>query len=574
MPQLTEELRKTQEQLYWDPEFQLKKDLHEIYDLGHVEVGWPEGAKRMFDAYARAHSAGFVGLMFGDEGKGRIVDDKLKQLLSVDGVKMAYVVRWNGGSNAGHSLESEQGRFAVHQVPSGILYPEAIGVMDKGMVINPENLKIEIEDIEEKVGDLRGKLVLSEEAILNTDLERAEEVVNRMLSGGKSDGGTSMGISPSYSHSYDRTGLNTKDLFEESQTGEMSWRDKLGERYDRYEKIFKALGYDLKDIEVPDLRATRTNKKATPRKVGTKDEFLDRLEMVRTWFADRDQYMADRKMITNTYLLHHEIFNDLSKGLILEGAQGIGLHPWIGNRPDVTSSDTTLYGPISGTGVYRPQDIADRMGVFKLTYTSKVPQQDMPTAIHLPPKDLLPKVLPNSKENKIIWKQFIEDNRKYFTRDQIHALWIIMAAGEFGTTTGRLRGIQHLDMEVMKYHARMGGLEVLGATHMDIAKIDEETGEPEPILVCTHYTKNGKVVSYQPGLEHQKGVEPHFELLPGWDGQKVASASSVEDVARDAPNALKFLSFIQRRTGLPIVVATTGPKRGQLIPFAGYDYMG
>lgn len=556
MPALTPEyLQRQQEERYWDPTAFLEQDFYEVYDLGQIEVGWPDGARRLFEEIARAHTAGFIGLMFGDEGKGRFVDNKIEELLTIDGVKMVYVVRYQGGSNAGHSLQHGEQRFAVHQIPSGILYPEAVGVMDQGMVIHPENLKIEIEDIEAKVGDLRGKLVLSEEAILATDLERAEEVFNRMLSGGKSGGGTSMGMGPSYSGYIDRTGMQVKDFFRDSDELGVTWREKLAKRYDNYEKYFAAFGYDLKDMEVPDLRATRTNKSATARKVGTKEEFLDRFESVRTWFLNRDADMGEKKMVQNTFILHHKIFPDLDKGIVVEGSQAAGLHTFIGSKPDVTGSDTTMSGVVAGTAVLRPQDIKDRIGVFKITYTSKVPDRNMPTQIAMPAD--FPERVPAGADLKEFLQTYLEARMNSLTTEQIHAIRIIMQFGEFGTTTGRFRGIHHLDLAIARYNARISNIEMLGGTHLDAALLDEH-GEPEPIYVCTHYTRNGRVVPYQPGLEYTKGITPHYERLPGWDGAEAQKARTFDELPE---NAKKFLAFIQRRMGIPIVAVTTGPER-------------
>ena len=555
MPALeAENLQAQQENRYWNPAVDLAQDLHEVYDLGQIEVGWPLGAQRLYEMVAREHSAAFVGLMFGDEGKGRFVDNKIDAMLDIPDVNIVYVVRFQGGSNAGHTLQHGEQRMAVHQVPSGILYPEAVGIMDQGMVIHPENLKVEIEDIEDRVGDLRGKLFLSEKAVLCTDLERAEEIFNRVLSGGRSDGGTSMGISPSYAGSLDRTGLSIKDFFQDRDE-KGTWREKMAARYDYYERYFGAFGYDLKDMEVPDLRATRQNKTATTRKVGTKEEFLDRLEEVRTWFLERDRDMGERRMIQDTLVIHHEIFNNAHIGVVLEGSQAIGLDKALGNRPDVTSSDTTVNGIIAGTGLWRPQDIAQRVGVFKLTYTSKVPDRAMPTQIQLP--EDFPKRVPQGQNVKDFLQIYLDAHISTLNPDQIHAIWVIMYAYEVGTTTGRFRGIHYLDLPMARYNARMGGIEMLGGTHLDVARVDE-AGNPEPILVCTHYTRNGEVVPYRPGLEYAKGVTPHYVELPGWDGREVANAKSFDELPE---NAKKFLAFMQRRIGVPIVAVTTGPAR-------------
>ena len=105
----------------------------------------------------------------------------------------------------------------------------------------------------------------------------------------------------------------------------------------------------------------------------------------------------------------------------------------------------------------------------------------------------------------------------------------------------------------------MSGVESLAATHLDIARSDMK------IKICTHYADlQGNVVPYQPGLEYQQGVVPAYVELDGWDSQDVRNATSFDDLPE---NAQKFLAFIQRRTGVPIVIATTGPDRKNYLDF-------
>lgn len=512
--ELPSSLPQRQEELFLHPQDLVEQVYTDVYLNNRIEVGWPLAARRIFEHIARPHTVGIVGAELGDEGKGRIVDNKLQAILSIKGVALAYVDRFNGGSNAGHTTEKDDVKVALHQVPSGVLHPEVIGIMDTGMCINPIDLMTEVNYVESLVGDTRGKLILSESAILNTDLERAEEQLNRQKQG-KAKGGTGRGIGPSYAHHYDRLGLHIADLMTNQ------WRDALGAQYDLYQKELALFEFDISQLEVPDLEAFKKTGKASVKKIGSKDEFLDRLEQARTW-------LIDRNMVQNTFLVHQEIFQDLSRGIVVEMAQAVGLDPWLGTLPDVTSSNTTLWGIAAGTGFLRPTDIADRIGIFKITYTSSVGARRMPT--------------------------HAEDDWAAWTRN---------AADEFGTTTRRPRDILHLDLELIRFNARMGGIEVLAGTHLDIAQ------ENQPIKVCTHYERNGIRVPYQPGLQYQAKVEPKYIELPGWNGNQAAQARSFDDLP---DNAKKFLAFVQRMTGFPIVVATNGPKRDSLIPFPGYNY--
>ena len=331
---------------------------------------------------------------------------------------------------------------------------------------------------------------------------------------GKAKGGTGRGIGPSYAHHYDRLGLHISDLTDDN------WRETLGNQYERYQKELALYDLDLSQLVVPDLEQFKKTGEASVKKIGSKQEFLDRLESARTWLVNRD-------MVQNTFLIQKEIFQDLSRGIVVEMAQAVGLDPWLGTKPDVTSSNTTMWGIAAGTGFLRPTDIADRIGIFKITYTSSVGARRMPT--------------------------HAEDDWAAWTRE---------TAGEYGTTTKRPRDILYLDLELLRFNARMGGIEVLAGTHLDIAQ------EGKSIKVCTHYERDGKRVPYQPGLNYLENVQPQYIELPGWNGEEAARAKGFDDLP---VNAKKFLSFVQKMTGFPIVAATNGPKRESLLPFPGYD---
>lgn len=515
-----------QEKLFRNPHGGITKDIQKIYKKNQLILGVP---RNIPDKYKpRKNTIAVVGAALGDEGKGRLVDNKIEALLKKRSIKKVYVVRFQGGNNTGHTVEKGNIKLALHLVPAGIMYKDAIGIMDRGMVIHVEDLQTEVNYIEEKVGSLHNRLYLSDEAILCTDLERAEEVLNRIKTG-RAHGGTGRGISPAYAHHYDRLGLKIYDLLDSN------WETTLSKQYDQYHIMFKAFNTDLPTVDVPDFNGTVKTGKETKRTVGSKKEFLQRMKESRDW-------LLKRNIVRNIFLIHQEIFDDLSIGVIFEGAQALGLSPWLGTRPDTTSSNTSLFGISEGTAYWLPYHIEEKIGTFKILYTSSVGARRMPTHVDLP-KDL--KDLPKNATPEQKWAAFVRET-----------------AYEYGTTTGRPRDITHLDLTFLTYNARMSGVEVLAGTHLDIAREDQN------IKVCTHYIdKKGNVVSYQPGLRYQKDVIPNYVELPGWDGKECEMAKKASDLPE---NALKFLSFIQKRTGYSIVAVTTGPQRENFITLPGY----
>jgi adenylosuccinate synthase len=458
---------------------------------------------------ARANTAAVLGIQLGDEGKGRIVDNKIQELLSNKKIKKIYVIRSQGGNNAGHTVEKGKVKIGLHQLPSGIFYKQAIEVLDSGMIIHARDLVDEIKLAEEVAGKLSKRIILSEDAILCTDLDRAREVLNRLIDG-KAKGGTGRGMGPATAGFFDKTGNFVKDLVGDS------WREIFSKKYESANKLFEIYGEDLSKIEVPDFYKTKREKKAINKLVGTKENFLQNLK------KDRDEIIS-LKIVHDTFHMHSEIDQDSSAAVIFEMAQAVGLDPWFGTRPDRTSTPTSVYGITSGTRYWKSDQILEKTGIMKATYMSSVGARQMPTEI----------------------------NDEY-------AQWIRDIAHEYGTTTGRPRDICLLDLAFLKYNIRMSGVNNLGITHLDVARSDS------PIKVCIGYTKKGKEVNYKPDMTDFPNLKPVYIDLPSWDISEVAGVSDYKKLPK---NAQKFLLFIQEATGLPITFVSTGPKREDIIVF-------
>jgi len=456
---------------------------------------------------ARANSVAVIGVQLGDEGKGRIVDNKIQQLLALKNIKKVYVIRSQGGNNAGHTVEKGKVKIGLHQLPSGIFYRQAIEIMDSGMIIHVRDLLDEIKLAEEVAGKLVKRLILSEDAILCTDLDRAKEVLNRIIDG-KAKGGTGRGMGPATAGFFDKTGSSIKDLISDN------WLDTFTKKYELMDKLFFAYGENLSQMEVPDFYKTKREKKAVNKIVGTKEIFLQRLK------KDRNE-LLDINIVKDTFYLHSKIEEDSSSGIVFEMAQAVGLDPWFGTRPDRTSTPTTMYGITAGTRYWLPHQVLQKIGIMKATYMSSVGARTMPTEIN-------------------------DD----------HAQWIRDFAHEYGTTTGRPRDVCLIDIPFLLYNLRMSGANSLGITHLDVAKKDI------PIKVCVGYKKNNKEVTYKPDMFEFENLKPIYIELPSWDSEEVVNVKKFNNL----PLAAKqYLNFLQNVTGLPIVFITTGPNRDACI---------
>ncbi len=529
-------LKEQQRKLLLHPEIGLEDDFRRIYLNNDYSLGWPLGARRIFEELALNNTNAIIGVQIGDEGKGRIVDNLIQEL--IPNVERVYVVRFSGGANAGHTVEKGDIKLALHQVPSGVMSGETIGIIDRGTAIHAEDFATEIEYAENITGEsLRDRLFLSRNALCITDLERAEETLMKFKKGRK--GTTGRGIGPAYKNVYTYTPIEMRYLLEDD------WEERFGKQYDQLALEFSLFPdpedpngnpRNLADVFVPDYAETVKSGKAAKRTVGDKGTYLERLRKTREW-------LIDRNIVQDTLVIHKEVIENIDKyGVVFEGSQAVGLHPWLGTKDDNSASDTSTYGVLGGTGIWRPDDIANRVGVIKATYMSDVGYRVMPTKVDI-------------GEVKTVTELY----EKYTnpTPDQIWAAWVREKFKEFGTTTGRPRHINHIDLSLISYNCWMGGTEVLAFTHLDTAREDEN------IKVCTHYTdRQGNIVTYRPGLEYQKNVIPHYIELPGWDGEAVARAKTFDELPE---NAKKYMAFLQARLGIPIVIATTGPKRENML---------
>lgn len=279
-----------------------------------------------------------VGCQWGDEGKGKIVD-----LLSE---KSDIVARYQGGPNAGHTVIANGEQTILHQIPSGILHPHTICCLGNGTVIDPRILFEEIEGLEARGIEVKGRLFISQKAHLIMPYHRAIDEAAEAAAGKKKIGTTGRGMGPSYTDKYERSGVRIVDLLDRKLLEE-----KLRENLDARNRLLKNY-YNSSELDVNKIV----------------DEYLSFDERV-------DPYIKDVSV-----LLHEGINN--GKSVLMEGAQGTLLDIDHGTYPYVTSSNPTAGAAATGLGV-GPRAITNVVGVLK-AYTTRVGNGPFPTELAEP----------------------------------------------------------------------------------------------------------------------------------------------------------------------------------------------
>ncbi|MFV1961097.1 MAG: adenylosuccinate synthase [Acidimicrobiia bacterium] len=276
-----------------------------------------------------------LGAQWGDEGKGRVVDHFAE--------KADYVVRYQGGNNAGHTIVVEDQRLALSLIPSGILYPNCIPVIASGTVIDPKVLLDEMDMVTGRGLD-PSRVRLSASAHLVMPYHRKLDAAIERFLGENQIGTTKKGIGPAYTDKFSRVGIRVQDLFDP--------------------KIF------TKKVEA----ALEDKNKILPRVYNTLP--MDASEIVDEYLGYAERL---RPHVTDTSLLLWNAIND-GREVLFEGAQGTLLDVDHGTYPFVTSSNPTAGGAVVGSGL-GPKAIDEVVGVAK-AYISRVGTGPFPTELH------------------------------------------------------------------------------------------------------------------------------------------------------------------------------------------------
>ena len=413
-----------------------------------------------------------LGGFYGDEGKGKIID-YLSQ-------KADFSVRCTGGNNAGHSIEIAGKKFAFHLIPSGILNEGTIAVIGNGVVVDPKVLIEEIKNVEAN-GYSADNLRISDKAHVILPYHIEMDRLQEELRGDQKIGTTCRGIGPVYCDKYERCGIRMGDFVNKK------FEKQLRKNVDTKNKIFERYGH----------------------KVLNADEIL----------KEYNEY-ADflKKYVVDTIdLLHNAIEQD--KRILCEGAQATLLDIDFGSYPFVTSSNPTIGGICTGTGI-GARYIGEVYGVIK-AYSSKVGEGPYIT----------------EQDNEI--------------GDKIREL-----GHEYGTTTKRPRRCGWLDLVALKYAAMINGLTGIAINHVDtVGKLDE-------IKLCVGYKKDGEVtMKFSTDLDYINECEPVYETFEGNFGD-ISNVKSRDELPE---NAKKYLNRVEEIVGVPVKFIGTGAGRDSMI---------
>lgn len=274
-----------------------------------------------------------LGLQWGDEGKGKVVD--------VLTPRYDVIARFQGGPNAGHTLEFEGEKYVLRSIPSGIFQGGKVNIIGNGVVLAPDLFMDEAKDLEKSGHPLQERLYISKKAHLIMPTHRILDAAYEAAKGKNKVGTTGKGIGPTYTDKVSRNGLRVGDIFE-------NFKEKYEAHKARHEEILKSMGYTDYDI-------TEVEKK-----------WLEGIEYIRRF-----------KIIDSEHVINKALKSGQS--ILCEGAQGTMLDVDFGSYPFVTSSNTICAGACIGLGI-GPNKIGEVYGIMK-AYCTRVGAGPFPTEL-------------------------------------------------------------------------------------------------------------------------------------------------------------------------------------------------
>lgn len=274
-----------------------------------------------------------LGLQWGDEGKGKVVD--------VLTPSYDIISRFQGGPNAGHTLEFDGKKFVLHTIPSGIFQGDKANLIGNGVVLDPAIFKTEIDKLEAAGHDLTGKLFISKKAHLILPTHRLLDAAYEQAKGKEKIGSTLKGIGPTYTDKISRTGVRVGDI-------DINFEAKYKAAVDRHKQILDTYNFDYSNLA----------------------------ELEKVWFEGLDS-LKRFNFVDSEQMINNAIKED--RKVLAEGAQGTMLDIDFGSYPFVTSSNTVAAGACTGLGI-APNKIGEVFGIFK-AYCTRVGSGPFPTEL-------------------------------------------------------------------------------------------------------------------------------------------------------------------------------------------------
>ena len=417
-------------------------------------------------------SIAVLGAQWGDEGKGKIVDMLTPHF--------ATVARYQGGHNAGHTVYVDGRKFVLHLIPAGILHPGVRCVIGNGVVVDPQALFKEIDELARMGIAVDGRLLISEKAHVILPYHRELDVLSEARRGERKIGTTSRGIGPAYEDKIGRRGIRICDLLGDHAALQQEVRENVSAR----NRIIKESTLDWKPLF---------------------DQLISAGERIRPWVGDVSLFLA-RAMREG-------------RAVMFEGAQATLLDIDHGTYPFVTSSNASVGGVCTGLGV-PPRAIGGVLGVAK-AYTTRVGEGPLPTELSGELADRLRE-----------------------------------GGQEYGASTGRPRRCGWFDAVVVRYSARINGLDALALTKLDVLD-----GLPQ-VHLCTGYrTPDGTLSEFPADLRVLLTAEPIYETLPGWS-RPTKGSTRFEQLPAEARS---YIERLEEMSGVPCAIISTGSDRGETI---------
>jgi len=437
-----------------------------------------------------------IGSQWGDEGKGKIAD-----FLSS---KADYVVRFNGGNNAGHTVINQYGTFPLHLVPSGI-FSKATAIIANGTVIDIEVLAQEIAMLEKAGIKLKGRLLISPRCHVIMPYHKLLDKLYEEAKGKAATGTTGRGIGPVFADKVSYQGIRLYDLLDKKQ-----FEKKLAVQLTIKNKIITALSQP--DNLFPYRKHTNVKNKIM-KTIAQKP--LDQKEIENSIYK---AFAKIKPFIKEPYPVLAQAAKE-NKQILFEGAQAVFLDNDWGTYPYATASTIVAGGINAGAGI-PARNLTEVIGVVK-AYTTRVGAGPFPTELF------------NSDGEKL---------RK--------------EGNEFGTTTGRPRRCGWFDAELINFASEINSFTAIAITKLDVLDSFKE------IKICTGYTYKGKPVRYYEGdAKFLDNVKPVYKTLPGW----LKSTKGITQFEKLPKEAQQYITEIEKLVGVKATLVATGPKREEII---------